>query len=196
MGTNYYARILPTKERKQQLHNAIDADDFSAVKQLTQELFGKAYHDYDDDAIKGGVVHLGKRSTGWKFLWNSNAFVKRNFHYENGEYISDPSTLMYLYPLTKQGIHDFIFRDDVLIYDEYHERQDKEEFFNMALSWGYGEEEGWDAGSYETEHHERILVFKGEFTDALEREGYQFSSRNHYDFYSDGLRFSTSTDFS
>ena len=28
MGTNYYARIIPSKERKKELYDAIEANDF------------------------------------------------------------------------------------------------------------------------------------------------------------------------
>jgi hypothetical protein len=117
----------------------------------------------------------------------------------NGTYkwIEEPSTPIYTYPLTKQGLHDFIFRNDVLVYDEYHELQDKEEFWQMALSWGYDKDnEGWDAAGYEKEYHKHIYPVTGELTDLLKAEGYQFTSMSNSDFYSDGLRFAGYTDFS
>ena len=198
MSCNYYARIIPSKERKKELCDAVEANDFHLIRQLTNEMYGRLEKSYDNDELLGGEVHLGKTSYGWKFLWNPNVYVVRNGHMEdvNGQrrYIPDPDTPLYLYPLTKQGLHDFIFREDVLIYDEYNELQDKEEFWQMALS--HGQEDGWDAAGYEQEYPKHIYPVTGELTDLLKAEGYQFTSRSNSDFYSDGLRFAGFTDFS
>ena len=152
----------------------------------------------NDNEIIGGEVHLGKLSHGWKFLWNPNVFVIRQGHLEDTptgrKYVPDPSIPKYLYPLTKQGLHDFIFREDVLVYDEYGERQDKEEFWKFALEWGQPNE--WDAAGYEKEYKEHIYPVTGELTDLLRQEGYEFTSYSNSDFYSDGLRFAGFTDFS
>jgi hypothetical protein len=58
-------------------------------------------------------IHLGKRSSGWKFCWN--------FH--NDKYYDDKETLL-----------EFIRAGRVV--DEYGEEQDVEEFITMALGWG------------------------------------------------------------
>ena len=199
MSTNYYARILPSKERRKELHDAIEANDFSLINKLTDEMYNTIRVEYGEEYIIGGVVHLGKRACGWKFLWDPNVFVIRHGHLEdnNGQrrWVEEPNTGKYLYPLTKQGLHDFIFREDILIYDEYNELQDKEEFWQMALSWGYSKEnEGWDAASYEEKHTSYPVT--GELTDILKKEGYKFTSYTNSDFYSDGLRFAGFTDFS
>ena len=202
MGTNYYARIIPTKERKQELYNAISFNDFRLIQKLTDEMYGSIKRDWDSDEITGGVVHLGKRSCGWKFCWNPNVFVIRHGHLEDTPYgtrtwVEEPSTAIYTYPLTKKGIKAFIDRDDVLIYDEYDELQDKEEFWKMALEWGYEkDDEGWDAASYEEHDNGYIYPITGELTDLLRQEGYKFTSRSNSDFYSDGLRFAGFTEFS
>lgn len=197
MSCNYYAKIIPSKEQKEELYKAIETNDFPLVNRLTVEMFGDIDKNWDTQEIEGGRVHLGKASCGWKFLWNPNVYVKRNGHLEdiNGQrkYISDPDTPIYLYPLTKKGLHDFIFREDVLIYDEYNELQDKEEFWNYALK----EKEGdWDSKMYEEEEGRTSYPITGELTDLLEAEGYKFISSSNSDFYSDGLRFAGFTDFS
>ena len=87
MGTNYYARILPTKERKEKLKKLIDEDKFHDVEEQFRELY--------EDA----EIHLGKRSAGWKFLFNPN--------YEK------------YYPLTRKGLMDFLKQDNIIIYNEY-----------------------------------------------------------------------------
>ena len=200
MSTNYYARILPSKERKKELHDAIEANDFSLISKLKTEMYDSIQLD-DDNEIIGGEVHLGKRAGGWKFLWNPNVFVIRKGHIVEDRFVPDPSIPKYFYPLTKQGLHDFIFREDVLIYDEYDELQDKEEFWKMALDWGYEKEDkGWDAASYEEYEREHSnytqYPITGELTDLLKMEGYKFTSYTNSDFYSDGLRFAGFTDFS
>ena len=197
MGCNYYAYIIPSKERKKELHDAIEANDFSLISRLKTEMYDSIQLD-DDNEIIGGQVHLGKSSCGWKFLWNPNVFVIRQGHLEDSptgrKYVTDPSIPKYLYPLTKQGLHDFIFREDVFVYDEYNKLQDKEDFWKFALEWG--QSDAWDAASYEKEYKEHIYPVTGELTDLLRQEGYKFTSYSNSDFYSDGLRFAGFTEFS
>jgi len=205
MSTNYYAHILPTKEKKKNLHDAIETNDFELIEKLCSEMYGVVQKDLDYDMIIGGRVHLGKASGGWKFLWNPNIFIVRHGHVENyngqRKWVNDPSTGIYLYPLTKQGLHNFIFRKDILVYDEYKELQNKEEFWQMALSWGYGKDDkGWDSASYEVYERKHNDYYQypvtGELTDFLIREGYKFTSNSNSDFYSDGLRFAGFIEFS
>ena len=106
-----------------------------------------------EDFIEGSSVHLGKRSGGWKFMWN--------FH--NDKYYSDKKSLL-----------DFIRRGRVV--DEYGDEMDPDEFIRMALEWG--QPDGWDTETY----------YK------VNPRGYDFS--RFYDRYVDGLRISSSTDFS
>ena len=197
MGTNYYAHIIPSKERKKELHDAIEANDFSLISRLKTEMYDPIQLD-DDNNIIGGEVHLGKLSHGWKFLWNPNVFVIRQGHLEDSptgrRYVSDPSIPKYFYPLTKKGLHDFIFRDDVLVFDEYGEKQDKKKFWKIALECG--QPDGWDAAGYEKKYKEHISPVTGELIDLLRQEGYKFTSFSNSDFYSDGLRFATYTEFS
>jgi hypothetical protein len=58
------------------------------------------------------TVHLGKRSSGWKFCWN--------FH--DGKYYNN-----------KEELFEFIRSGRVV--DEYGELIDNEEFIEMALNW-------------------------------------------------------------
>jgi len=206
MSTNYYLHIIPSKQKKMELHHAIDLNDFDLIKTLVEEMYGRIEKHWETQEITGGIVHLGKRAGGWKFLWNPNVFVIRHGHVEeeNGQrrWVEEPNTGKYLYPLTKQGLYDFIFRKDVLIYDEYHDLQDKKEFWKMALDWGYNREnEGWDGASYEAHERSQNKNYReypitGELTDFLKSEGYKFTSWTNSDFYSDGLRFAGFIDFS
>lgn len=57
MGINFYARIIPSQERKNKVKKLIDENNFD-VKDEINDLFQE--------------IHIGKGNAGWKFLWNSN----------------------------------------------------------------------------------------------------------------------------
>ena len=200
MGTNYYARILPTLEEKENLKKLIDSDDFYAIEKEVQRLYGEST-EYD----KGAEIHLGKRSGGWKFLFNPN--------YER------------YYPLTKEGLINFLKRDDVIIYTEYFSfREDDEyskrkyvdtdnpdyhpgeyfwtaeQFMDMATNWGYNDPTAWDGKAYEKYEKERNSSYNGyERYGDKEREEFWIErgyNPSYYEFYNDGLRWSTCCEFS
>jgi hypothetical protein len=87
--------------------------------------------------LEGTNIHLGKRSGGWKFIWNWN----------NGKYYK-----------TKEELFEFIRNGRVV--DEYGQQIDVEEFITMALDWG--KEDGWDSETYYKEHPERITPWSSE----------------------------------
>lgn len=66
-----------------------------------------------DNFINGLNIHIGKRSSGWKFLWN----------FQNGKFYTNKEELL-------------TFIRSGRIVDEYGELQDTEEFIKMALEWG------------------------------------------------------------
>ncbi len=211
MGTNYYAKIIPSIEDKEELKRAIDVNDIPKIEKLTDKMYGRIQYDASSERIVGGEVHLGKRSAGWKFLWNPNMFIKPIGHleeievepgYKHSIWIKDSEECVKLYELTKESIKEFIDREDVDIYDEYHEKQDKAEFFNMALHWGYGkDDEGWDGGTYaDSPINDNLNLrsgsyYKTRYAEFIEKCGYELNKCNT-DFYSDGMRFSTSREFS
>lgn len=199
MGTNFYARIIPKEDEKNELINKIVNNKFDEIEDLASELYGNR----NEYTREGNVIHLGKRSCGWKFLWNPNII-----RYCDG-YI-DPETKEFVpvwkydqvYPLTKQGITDFVMRDDVIIYDEYSEQEDPMEFPQMAFSWG--QEDGYTSKTYEDSQERssyRSYYWSEKYQRGLWSEkdemwldlGYNVE---YYDFESDGLRFSTSINFS
>lgn len=189
MGTNYYARVIPTKKRKLELFSLINTDKWNEILEETHKIFDN-FHPYNINDPITGVIHLGKRSAGWKFLWNPNIYLIRNGY------------TYYVYSLNKESIWNFINRPDIEIYDEYGEKQDKKEFFDMAINWiTWKGKEAWDSKSYAEYERSKNPNYKdyssrGEYIDLLLNEGFKMASESNHDFYSDGLRFATTTEFS
>lgn len=193
MGTNYYARLKPNAELKEKLIEAIKNDKYDLVTSLSQQLYGSR-GTYDD----GNIIHLGKRSGGWKFLWNTNARTTVKLD-ENGNWDYISKIPVFLYPLTKEGIIKFLKDNNAVIVSEYYSDDGDndpddimtvDEFIEMATNWCT---DGLDSEKYQKEYNEKEYFSSSlaEFANVL-----GFDSPTSHDFYSDGLRFSTSTEFS
>ena len=92
-----------------------------------------------DVFIDGLKIHVGKRSSGWKFLWN----FQDNKFYTN-----------------KEELFKFIRSGRVV--DEYGELQDTEEFIKMALEWG--QPDGYVLDKNYMDEQSRLAHYKP-FTD-------------------------------
>jgi len=120
MGTNYIRipKSIEMRDRHIKLMEEIsDMDIWDAVT-IKSEFRTIETSDSEkvnpwEEFMEDVKVHLGKRSSGWKFCWN--------FH--NGKYYTN-----------KEELLKFIRSGKVV--DEYGELQDTEEFINMALEWG------------------------------------------------------------
>ena len=162
MGTNYY-RVPKGDEmikREQKLRRRINEMDSINPSQIERGFRSISVGEWDymspwEEFLDGTNIHLGKRSSGWKFLWNWND----SKHYK-----------------TKEELFEFIRNGRVV--DEYGELMGQEEFIQMALQWG--QEDGWDIETYYKENPDR---------------GGFILNRKHEE-YLDGLRVSTSTEFS
>lgn len=134
MGTNYY-RVPKSHEmikREQKLRMRIDAMDTINPSQIERGFRSILVGEWDsispwEEFLDGIKVHLGKRSGGWKFLWNWND----KKHYK-----------------TKDELFKFIKSGRVV--DEYGQEMNDDEFIQMALQWG--QEDGWDIETYYKEH--------------------------------------------
>ena len=119
MGTNYYRipQASEMDERKFKLIEKINNLDLSPSNIECE------FNEPIDDQwgrenpwgifIDGTNIHLGKRSSGWKFCWN--------FHKDK-------------YYSNKEELLSFIRSGRIV--DEYGDEQDVEEFITMALEWG------------------------------------------------------------
>ena len=200
MGTNFYARIIPKEDEKNELINKIVNNQFDEIVDLASALYGER----NQYTRKGNVIHLGKRSAGWRFLWNPNVIKYWDGYLDpkTKEYVS-VNGYDYVYPLTKQGITNFCNREDVIITDEYGEQQDPKEFLEMAFSWG--EPDGYTGKTYEESHKEDSCYRNYYWSDKYQRRMHTKDDEmwfdlgyivEYYDFEADGLRFSTSINFS
>lgn len=199
MGTNFYARIIPKEEDKQRLIDAINDNQYGIIEDLASELYGER----NQYTRKGNLIHLGKRSGGWKFLWNSNVIRYSDWYLDDNKEYVYVYKYDYVYPLTKQGITEFVMREDVIITDEYGEQQDPKEFLEMAFSWG--ESGGYTGKTYEESHKEESSYRNYYWSEKYQRGMHTKDDEmwfdlgyivEYYNFESDGLRFSTSINFS
>lgn len=174
MGTNFYAIILPTKKRKQELIEAINNDDIYSV----QEKYESNYEDIGAyNTSDYGILHIGKRSMGWKFLWDPNVYDTYN-------------GIKKYYDFNRESIREFLSKDNIKIVDEYYHcdvenkkehEYSVDEFMNMALNWCPDGMDGTETYEYSSTNI------------ALSKLGiHQIGSY----FFSDGLRFAAFTEFS
>jgi hypothetical protein len=119
MSTNYFRIPKPSEVRVKYLDlvEQINDIDIFSPGQIYNEFrtIEKGFERWSpwDNFIDGLNIHIGKRSGGWKFLWN----FQDNKFYTN-----------------KEELLKFIRSGRVV--DEYGELQDTEEFIKMALEWG------------------------------------------------------------
>jgi hypothetical protein len=157
LGTNFFR--IPTHEevveKKNQLINRIENLDISqySIEGGFRYIFLNDFLSINpwEEFMDGISIHLGKRSGGWKFLWNFN----------NNKYYSN-----------KEELFSFIRSGRVV--DEYGDEIDPDKFIDMALSWYV---DGWDTQTFSKEHDMHY-------------------DEKYHDIYIDGLRVSSSTEFS
>lgn len=99
MGTNYYAKLNLEK-------SIIDALYISPIAKMTVERFN---------------LHIGKSSSGWKFLFQEQEIY---------DCIEHSGQLYYLDSYKKWK--NFLQRDDIVIYNEYNKIINKDEFFKLV----------------------------------------------------------------
>jgi hypothetical protein len=119
MGTNYYripkAEEMESKKRiliKQVTDLKISPSDIECGFRIPIDNQWNSESPWDT-FINGTNIHLGKRSSGWKFCWNFH----NNKHYSN-----------------KEELLSFIRSGRVV--DEYGDEWDVNDFILMALNWG------------------------------------------------------------
>lgn len=188
MSCNYYAVRKPDQIKKEELISLIQKsspDSYKDIKNLTEELYG----DYDTFGEYGNVIHLGHSSVGWRFLLNPNVSEPEYWRTD-----IDPEPKL-LYPLTKQGLFEFLFKDEITIVNEYNEVIKKEEFWSILLNNSYPNE-GLDSASYQKENPVKSHINMTQEQVRFKKLGFTFETDSQTDFYSDGLRWAVYSEFS
>ena len=168
MGTNYY-RIPKSSEiviRYQKMSEKIARLDIWNVGDISDLFSTIPVNDFErtnpwDEFVDGLKIHIGKRSSGWKFLWN----------FQVGKFYTNKEEL-------------FKFIRSGRIVDEYGELQDTEEFIKMALEWG--QPDGYVLDENYIAEQRKQPNYRPSF----------INMSNYYDKEIDGLRVSSSVEFS
>jgi len=167
MSTNYYKIPKASEVRVKYLNlvEQINDLDIWSSESIMNEFrdIEKGFERWSawDEFIDGLKIHIGKRSSGWKFLWN----FQDNKFYTN-----------------KEELFKFIRSGRVV--DEYGELQDTEEFIKMALEWG--QPDGYVFDENYVEEQRKQPDYRPSFINVS----------NYYDKEIDGLRVSSSVEFS
>lgn len=159
MGTNFYLRKKLSQKEKEIAKQYIEENKYDEVREILSE-----------------DIHIGKRSAGWKFLWDAHYF----------EYFEP----------TKESLFDWLESGQII--DEYGEEFTFDQFINDELKGWL--DKGFDIESYYINNPED----KSRWIDCSSRNRYFYQrcpnlhlNINKYgEFYIDNLRFTVSEDFS
>lgn len=156
MGTNFYLRRKLSQEEKQHIINSINNDNWNEVRDCLPE-----------------DIHIGKRSAGWKFLWDAHYFK-------------------YFKP-SKEALFEWLKSGQII--DEYGRKFTFDQFINDEIVNFINN--GYTAESYYKEHP-RTLNYYSSIIDQFKINCSDFKEYiNHYgEFFIDNLRFTVSEDFS
>jgi hypothetical protein len=167
MSTNYYKIPKASEVRVKYLNlvEQINDLDIWSSESIMNEFrdIEKGFERWSawDEFIDGLKIHIGKRSSGWKFLWN----FQDNKYYTN-----------------KEELLEFIRSGRIV--NEYGELQDTEEFIKMALEWG--QPDGYVLDENYVAEQSKQPNYRPSF----------INMSNYYDKEVDGLRVSSSVEFS
>lgn len=160
MGTNFYLRKKLDEDTKELLKKYIDESNLDEIDEILK--------DYRE-------IHIGKRSYGWKFLWDAHYFK-------------------YFKP-NKKSIFDWLKSGD--IYDEYGEKFTFNQFINDELKNCL--DKGCDAQQYAMEDPKCVCHDNSSGIETFKQEVKikKYPTINKYgEFYINNLRFTVYEDFS
>lgn len=152
-------------------------DDIQKINELTTQRLFDELQNYVTEMNE--EIHIGKRSGGWKFLFN----------HQDGKYFD---------PQHQESLKAWLDNPFYKIVDEYGEEYTFEEFWQMTREWDANPRNKWDSTSYnEYERSQGKYYDTSCSRDVANRIYEMFGVRPlYYDFWLDGLRYSTSTEFS
>lgn len=151
MGTNFYYKIPLKEEKIRELQGLITEDPYSLDNIVDQCQQIKDQH----------IIHLGKRSFGWQFLWDpqDNEFYANNL----------------------KSITEFLNTGGGWIENEYGEKFTTEEFLNDEIKdCLYKDDKHCDAWSYHIKYPNEPLYYDINSSEFTSKDGLRFSK--HKDF--------------
>lgn len=156
MGTNFYAKHIPTEAECEEMQKALTDRQLDKL----EELINKSKRKY----------HIGKRSYGWQFLFAPHIKLRDGFG-NSGEVVSP-------WENTLASLKEYLSRPDVEIYDEYGQKFTPDEFWNEEVGESlYNDQEHYINGEqyYHKYHIEKRSAFLGD-TEFTTEEGLRFST--------------------
>lgn len=207
MGTNFYLRVIPTQERKDALKKAINNNAYAEINALTQRMYGELDNSWIDDNPQFGYLHLGKRSGGWRFLWNPHLYRRAKIDDEGKFFGYEYYTL---FDLSVKGITKYLKSfDNAYITSEYGLYQPEldvdegmmsvDEFMYIALNWDkeYTFENQYDRmDEIEKNTNRRYSSLPVEAFNMLEDKYKKVKQGYAGDFWIGNLRFANTNEFS
>ena len=158
MGTNFYLRRKLSQEEKQHIIDNVNNSNWEEVRECLPE-----------------DIHIGKRSGGWKFLWDAHYFK--------------------YYEPTKPALMEWLKSGEII--DEYGQKFTFDQFINDELD-GFLEE-GWDIESYYEDHPKEKyhwFDFASRINDFIRKcPDLKVPINKYGEFYIANLRFTVSEDF-
>lgn len=156
MGTNFYAKHIPTEAEYEEMQKALTNRQLDKLEELIKQ--------------SQAEYHIGKRSGGWQFLFAPHIKLRRGFG-NSGEVVSP-------WENTLESLKEYLSRSDVEIYDEYGGKFTPDEFWNEEIGEClYNDPEKYINGEqyYQKYPNQRsgILLEDTEFTT---EEGLRFST--------------------
>lgn len=157
MGTNFYIRNRKfSDEQKAEIIQLIENDNIEEARMKLYDV---------------NLIHIGKRSKGWKFLFNAN-----NFQY---------------FKPTKESLINFLKEKEIV--DEYGYMYSFEEFWNEEIPTG---DNLYDLEEYYKNNND-LYPYKCPIDIIKQfKEQYNIDVNSVGEFYIDDLRFTTSIEFS
>ena len=153
MGTNFYLRKKLSEYEKEIGINYLNDDDYDSLRDLIPK-----------------DIHIGKRSGGWKFLFNAN-----NFEY---------------FDTTEESLIEWLKSGQIV--DEYNQEYTFDEFWNNERSI-----EGWDLKEYYEQFTEDKWIYYVESKTIQKfKDSFGIDVNLHGEFYINDLRFTTFNEFS
>jgi len=152
--------------------------NYYAVRKLPNSIKGKICDLIENDLYDEAnelfetnyeKVHIGKQSYGWKFLFNYNHFK--------------------YYDLNRKSIDKFLRNEDIILYNEYGEVINVDDFWEIVEK----NKNKLDNMEYYKNNENLSFILMEEIVPYDLKGKYNVEG---YEFYSDNLRFSTSTEFS